>query len=517
MALPPSAQSAQGGPPRARDLAVLVATILASAMGFIDGNIVTIALPDIRQTFRADVAGQQWVVEAYLLTLVALLLTGGALGDVLGRRRVFLSGVVLFALASGACGLAQTIWQLVAARALQGVGAALLVPGSLALITAHFDDDRRGAAIGTWSAFSAITVAFAPLLGGWLIETGSWRLIFWINIPLAAIVIAISLWNVPESRDDAEAGRVDWLGAVLATVGLAGLVFALIELPRLGAASPFVWAIGLGGLALLVAFILAERRMEHPMLPLALFRCVPFSGAVAMTVMLYAGLSGLLFFLPIHLIEVLGYGPLGAGAAILPFIILISTLSRFTGGMVDRFGARLPLTIGPTIAGIGFLLHAVPGLDGSYWTTVFPAIAVVGLGMALTVAPLTTATMNAAPRARAGTASGISNAASRFAFLIAVAGLGLIAFAAFMPAFRIAAADLPAGAVAAMGDRLLQMAAATPPEHLDPGVRADLAAAIDRAALAAFRTVAISCAALAFAGAVLVRLTFGPKGTNRVA
>lgn len=502
---------------RARtELFILVTTILASAMVFIDGNVVTIALPEIQRDFDASLAGQQWVVESYLLTLTALMLTGGALGDLMGRRKIFVIGVILFAIASAACGLAQTIGQLIAARALQGIGGALLVPGSLAIITSCFEESRRGKAIGTWSAFSAITVAAAPLLGGWLIETAGWPWIFWINLPLAAVVVYLSITHVPESRDKDACG-IDYAGLCLGAVGLGGLIFALIEAPRLGVQSPFVWASGLVGLVALMTFVRAEGKVRDPMMPLGVFRSRPFSGANALTLLLYGGMGGVLFFLPIHMISTLGYSELEAGMAILPFIVLISVFSRMTGGLVDRFGARLPLTVGPAIAGLGILALAWPGIDGSYWATFFPGITVLGIGMALTVAPLTTAVMNAAPREHAGVASGINNAASRLAFLLAVAVLGIIAAGRFEPAFGDIAAglDVPDHIIAAMGENLRQLAGTRPPDGLSAEMTQTVQRAIDHAALASFRTIVVVCAVLCWLGAGIIAITFGPRGTNR--
>jgi len=497
---------------------ILVTTILASAMVFIDGNVVTIALPEIQRHFDASLAGQQWVVESYLLTLTALMLTGGALGDLMGRRRIFVTGVIVFAIASAACGLSQSIGQLIAARALQGVGGALLVPGSLAIITSCFEPSRRGKAIGTWSAFSAITVAAAPLLGGWLIETVGWRWIFWINLPLAAAVIILSVTKVPESRDRDAVG-VDIRGLCLAAVGLGGLIFALIEAPRLGVGSPIVWGFGVVGTAALLAFVRVEATANNPMMPLTVFRNRAFAGANGLTLLLYGGMGGVLFFLPIHMISTLGYSELQAGMAILPFIILISVFSRMTGGLVDRFGAKLPLTFGPILAGIGILALAWPGIDGSYWTTFFPGITILGCGMALTVAPLTTAVMNAVPGDHSGVASGINNTASRLAFLLAVAVLGIVAAWRFTPAFGDIAAGLsiPDEVIVGMADNLRRLAGAQPLEGLSAELTQSVRQAVDQAALASFRTIVVVCAFLCWAGAAIILLTFGPKGTNRAA
>jgi EmrB/QacA subfamily drug resistance transporter len=484
---------------RAAEPWILAATILGSSLAFIDGTAVNVALPALQKSLGATVVQVQWVVEAYALFLSALLLVGGSLGDRFGRRRVFLIGVAGFALASAWCGLAPGTGQLIAARAVQGIAAALLVPGSLALLSASFDEKRRGKAIGTWSGFGSITAAVGPLLGGWLIDHASWRWVFAINLPIAAAVMIIALRWVPESRDPEASGRLDGLGALLATLGLGGVTYGLIESSRLGWTHPAVLgALGIGTVSL-AGFLIVEARTPQPMMPLSLFRSRTFTGANLLTFWLYGALGGTLFFLPFNLIQVQGYSATAAGAALLPFVLLMFSLSRWSGGLVDRYGARRPLILGPAVAACGFALFAVPGMGGSYWTAFFPAILVLGFGMAISVAPLTTAVMGAVEERHAGVASGINNAVSRCAGLLAVAVLGIVLLTTFSHGLdrRLAKLDLPPEIRQSLAAERTRLAALQAPASAPPEMRARVHTAVDEAFVDGFRTVMLVAAGLA--------------------
>jgi EmrB/QacA subfamily drug resistance transporter len=417
----------------ARDRWVLAATILGSTMVFLDGTVVGVALPVIQRKLHAPLSRLQWVVEAYLLFLSALLLVGGSLGDRFGRRRVFTAGTAIFAVASALCGAAPTIGALVAARALQGIGGALLVPGSLALITSCFPAGERGRAIGTWSGATALTTALGPLAGGFLVDAVSWRAIFYLNLPIAAAVIAIALFRVPESRDPSCA-PLDFAGAALAVVSLGSLVFSLTEASRRDLGAPTVLAPLLAGALAGAAFVWREAKAAHPMLPLELFRSRAFSVTNAVTLLLYGALGAALFFLPFELIQARRYSPTQAGAALLPFIAVISTLSRWTGKLGERLGPRLPLTVGPLLAAAGLALFLFLPSSGTYWTTVLAPVTIIGLGMAFAVPPLTTTVMSSEKEKYAGIVSAFNNAVSRVGSLLAIAALA-IAVAATKGAF----------------------------------------------------------------------------------
>jgi EmrB/QacA subfamily drug resistance transporter len=481
---------------------ILAATILGSSLAFIDGTVVNVALPALQTALHATVSDVQWVVESYALLLASLLLAGGSLGDLYGRRKIFVCGVTVFALASACCGIAPSIAWLILARGVQGVGAALLIPGSLAVISASFSTTERGRAIGTWSGFTAITTAIGPVLGGWLVEHASWRWVFFINLPIAAIVVALTLWKVPESRNPEISRRLDWQGALLATVGLGAVTFALIEMPKRGVAAGFVGVLGICALA---GFCVVEFRSPSPMVSLRLFRSRNFSGANLLTFFLYAALGGILFFFPMNLIQVQHYTATQAGASLLPLILIIFLLSRWSGGLVARYGARTPLTVGSLIVGAGYFLLLIPGAGGGYWRTIFPGIATLGLGMAVCVAPLTTTVMSAVSQDQAGVASGVNNAVSRIAGLLAVAALGLVLYGTFNRTLdrRLKSLSLSPSELNYVNEQRPRLAAM---ESDDPRVTRDVAESF----MAGYKTILGVALALALASALTAGFFLDP-------
>jgi EmrB/QacA subfamily drug resistance transporter len=402
---------------------VLLGTVLGSAMASVDATVVGIALPAIGHDFHVGLADLQWVVTAYTLTLAGLLLFAGALGDKYGRKRIFLTGVVWFAVASLLCSAAPDAPVLIAARAVQGIGAALLTPGSLAIIEASFHPDDRGRAIGAWSGLSGVGAAIGPFIGGWLIQAVSWRLIFLINLPLAAFVVAVGIRHIPESRDPDVTGKLDVTGSVLVTLGLVGLTYGLIEGPAAGWLTAGPLAALITGVVLLIAFVAWEWRTTSPMLPLSLFASAQFTSANVVTFVVYAALGGVLFLLPIQLQEVSGYSPLEAGIALLPVTAIMLALSARSGALAARIGPRLQMSIGPIVIAAGLAMFVFVGPSGNYLTEVLPAVLVFGLGLAINVAPLTSTVLAAVPAEHAGMASAVNNDVARAASLIAVAVL----------------------------------------------------------------------------------------------
>jgi EmrB/QacA subfamily drug resistance transporter len=487
---------------------VLTATILGSSMAFIDSTVVNVALPALQAEFHSTVVDVQWVVESYGLFLAALILVGGLLGDIFGRRLIFMLGVAVFAVASAVCGVASNIDELIAARSVQGMGAALLVPGSLAIISTSFDQKSRGKAIGTWSGFTAITTALGPVLGGWLVEHASWRWVFFINVPIAAVVISISLWRIPESRSKKEL-RMDWLGATLATLGLGGVVNGFIESTNLGWGHPLVFGTLSGGLCCLLVFVLVEARTSSPMVPLGLFKNPAFGGANLLTLLLYAAVGIFFFLFPLNLIQVQHYSSTKTGTAMLPLILLMFLLARWSGGLVARFGARIPLIAGPLLAASGFILFAVPTFAQNYWTSFFPALIVLGLGMAVTVAPLTTVVMNSVGEDRVGTASGINNAVARVAGVLAIAVLGIVMVYAFRTRLNhsLAHLTLPSEIVQELQSNENKLAGLQAPISLESASRARIDGFVRESFVFGFRVVLLICAALSVASAAVAWIT----------
>jgi EmrB/QacA subfamily drug resistance transporter len=406
---------------------VLLATVLGSGLAFIDMTVVNVALPRIGLALHASSAGLQWTVNGYTLSLAALVLLGGALGDRFGRRRIFVLGVGWFAAASLACGLAPNLPTLIGARVLQGVGGALLTPGSLAILEASFRPEDRAKAIGAWSGLAGIGGALGPFLGGWLVQAASWRLVFLINVPLASLVVAVAVVHVPETRDPRPGRRFDVAGVLTGAAGLAGLTYGFTAWPALGPTAPAVVGALALGVAGMIGFVLVERRVPDPLLPLRLFRSRTFTAANLVTLAVYAALGGVLFLVSLNLQVVAGFGPLAAGTALLPVTGVMLLLSAPAGALSQRIGPRAPMTLGPIVCAAALFQFARVGAGASYLTAVLPAVLPLGLGLSLTVAPLTATALGAVEERHAGIASGVNNAVARTASLLAVAILPLAA------------------------------------------------------------------------------------------
>ena len=475
-------------------------------MVFIDGSVVNVALPVLQRELHATITQVQWVVEAYVLFLASLLLVGGSLSDRLGRRPSFAGGITLFTLASLGCGFAPDVQTLIIARAGQGIGGALLVPNSLALIRETFSDERRGRAVGTWSSGIAISSALGLVLGGWIVEHGSWRWVFFLNGPLALFVLSILLWRVPESQENTSVGKLDWSGTVLATLGLGSLIYGLLEAPHLGFYHPAVFTtLGISFISL-SGFVLVERYSSAPMLPLSLFHSRTFRGVNLLTLLLYSALGGMFFFLPFTLIQVHGYSATQAGAAFLPMSAIMFVGSRWAGGLATRYGARRPLMIGPCLAAGGYALFAWLGLESPYWTNFFPGIVVMAIGMMLTVAPLTTTVLGAVAEQHAGLASGLNSAVSRTASLLAIALLGIVAVTVFNHQLdqHVAALQVPFEAQRLLNAERSKLAAAEVPASISDHLRPSLEQAIAASFAMSFRWVMIIAAGLALLSAASV-------------
>ena len=501
---------------RFTNICVLAVTVAGSSLAIIDATAVNVALPAIQQSFDADITALQWVVESYALLLGALILLGGVLGDHLGRKRLFAIGVIIFAASSAWCGLAADMPQLIIARAVQGVGAALVVPGSLALLSAHFPEEQRGKAIGLWASFTTLAIALGPVLGGLLVDVASWRWVFFINLPLSVFLLAVLYAGVPESRDEDAAQKLDILGAVLITLGLGGIVFGLLESSRTGFGETSVWASMVAGLIFTGCFILRQKMATSPMMPLSLFRSRAFSGANIMTFFLYGAMSGSLFFLPFNLMQVQGWSATEAGAALLPLIVAIAVFSFGAGFVVTKFGHRAPLVAGGGIAAIGYVLLALPGVDSPYWSGFFPGLAVIGLGLGIAVAPLTIVVMAAVAPNRAGLASGVNNSASRVAMLMAVAIFGVVMFDVYSAHFKTAlqAVALDPESRALIDAHLIELAGMQIPPMLDESSAGMVKAAINDSFVAGFRVVCLIAAGVTALSALTAFLTIPPRAAK---
>jgi EmrB/QacA subfamily drug resistance transporter len=486
---------------------VLVTTILGSGLAFVDSAGVGVALPIIQRDLHATVEGIQWVEAGYALFLASLMLVGGSLGDVLGRRRIFNIGIVLFTLASMGCALSPSLATLIAARAAQGIGGACLIPGSLALLSTAFSGEARARAIALWSGYTAIMTAAGPLVAGSLLEHVSWRWIFVINVPLALAALLVSLRHAPESHREGKL-RLDLSGAALVTAGLAALVFGLIALSRPDAGAWPRWAL-FAGAVLLVLFVVVQAKKKRPMIPLGLFRRTTFSGANLFTLFLYLGLSATMFVLPFNLISVQGYSPMAAGAAMLPLILIVFGLSRWSGGLITRYGPTPPLIVGPIVAAVGLGLLAVPDIGGSYLLTYFPGVVVLGLGMATSVAPLTTVVMDSVDEAQSGLASGVNNSVSELSGLLAVAIVGILLLAVFEPELRERLRHLatPPEVDQAIEAQMARLADIQVPEGVAPSVAYQLRGAIGRSFVNGFRFCVLFSAGLALLAALVAALT----------
>ncbi len=494
---------------------ILAATILGSSMAFIDGSAVNVALPIIQSELHSTIVGAQWVVEAYLVFLSSLILVGGAIGDHVGRERVYAAGVIVFGAASAACALSPSIGWLIGSRAVQGVGAAMLIPESLAMLGSAFTPGDRGRAIGTWSAATTVVSAGGPVLGGWLAQHASWRWVFLLNIPIAVAVLAILWYQVPALRQPQRSGTpmrntpIDFIGAMVITLAMSGLTFGLVQSSRSGLVSAVVLLPLIAGFALLVAFVAVEDRVARPLMPLILFRNRAFAISNLLTLLLYAAMAAALFFLPYDLIQVHHYSAAEAGAALLPMVALVGAFSRASAGLANRVGLRLPLALGSLLMAAGLAALAIPGVGGRYWETFFPGVVILGLGIGLLVTPLTTAVLSSVDDEFEGVASGVNNAIARAANLFGVAVLGLVVARGF--ALRLtdalAGIGLTPDVRQAVQRQALQLTAIAPPAGVDQKTRDAIDHAVAVSYVSAFRLGVLITAGLALAAAIIAALT----------
>lgn len=510
-------QSAETHPCPERDRPwVLAVAILGSSLAFIEGSVVNLALPAIQSAFAVSAIDLQWVINAYLLTLGALMLIGGSAGDRFGLRRVFLWGLGLFALGALMAGVVNGFAALVAARVVQGVGGALMVPASLALISAYFPEDERGRAIGTWAGASALTTALGPLLGGWLVDVGSWRWVFLMIPPVALLTGVLAFWRVPRDQPS-QTAPPDWPGALLLAAALTGLSLGMLRFIDGRWSVALTTGVLLAGVITSVLFVRRERRHRHPMLPFDLFGSPVFSGANLMTLLLYAALNGVLFFLPFNLIQIQDYSATAAGAAFLPFTLIMGFGSRYTGGLVNRHAPHRVLAVGAAVVAAGCLWLMLPGVEASFWRHFLPGLLLLGVGMTIAVAPLTTVVMGAVPENRVGVASGINNTAARLAGFAAVAGLTALAVTLFghLLAQALSAQEIPAAQVQTLLTERARLAELRPPDSMaDAGL---IRGAIENAFVGAYRGVMLLSALLAALAAGIAWRMIRPATEERMA
>lgn len=499
---------------------VLAAAILAAGMIFIDNTALNVALPAVQTALDASGAQLLWIMNAYLVMLAAFMLMGGSMGDKLGRKKVFMAGIGLFLLGMLAAGAAGDVHFLIAARVVQGIGAAFLIPGSLSLITANFDSSRRGRAIGTWAAATAAITVVGPIIGGLLAEAGLWRGVFLINLPLGLTALVVLRYKVPESRDVDRPRQIDYTGALLAAIGLTSLTYGFLEAPASGFMSPRVSAALTIGAVCLLSFVFVEQRSEHPMLPLGLFRSRTFSGANLITLFLYGSLSVSIFFLPLNMVQIQGYSPTLAGLTFLPFAVMLTLLSRWAGAMADRIGSRPLIIVGTIITAGGLLQISTIGVTGGpadFWSTFFPGILLFGLGLGITVTPLTTTVMGALDTKYAGTASGINNAVSRTAGVFATAIIGSLALMAFTGALEgraggLALSDSVRVDVLAEAGKLGD---ASVPGSVPPSLTDSVDGAYQDSFIDAFRTVIYISTGLVLVSTLIAATMLEPRSGRR--
>ncbi|NGP76892.1 MFS transporter [Balneolaceae bacterium YR4-1] len=491
----------------------LAATIIGSGMAFINGSVVNVALPAIQSSLDATVADMQWVVSIYTFILGTLILTGGSAGDYYGRKRVFGLGVFVFLLSTVWCGLAPDVIQLIIARGGQAIGGAMMIPGSLAIITDLYEKEQRGKAIGTWSGFTALATATGPLMGGILVDQFSWRFIFLISVPMAIAALAILYFRVPESKVKANEGQPDWKGALLATLGLGLICYGLIEASEFGIYNPVVLITGGLGIIIFCAFIWLEKNIENPMVRLGMFRSMSFSGANLVTLFFYFSLAGVFFLLPFNLIQVQGYSATAAGAAFIPFPLLVGGLSRWSGGMIVRFGARPMLMAGPIITSLGFLLLGLYGTGSNYWFCFFPGISLMGLGVAVSFAPMNTTVMSSVDKSDAGSASGVNKAVARLSGMLSVALLGALAITLFGNELSVTMQqnDVPQTIQQQLMQEKANLATASVPDHVPSEMKNTLQNTIKQSFLISFQTVMFISAGLVLMGAVCAGLMVSYK------